>query len=381
MNILPNIRKIAVLRATALGDYVAATPALSALRKTYPDAEMVYLGRPWHKKFIEERPSFVDRALVIPISYGVRVEPDHPDTPPDPHELAAFFLQMQTEQFDLAIQMHGGGRNSNPFLKNLGAKFNIGMKTPDAPELDRWIPYVFYQNELMRLVELVRLVGAIPDHYEPLITLTNADHQAFRAVFPDLLPGSYGVIHPGASDLRRRWPPERFAQVGDALANLGLQVVITGVASEREVVESVIAEMRFPAIDACERLSMGGLAALLAQSAVVISNDTGPMHLANAVNAPNVGIFWCGNMLNWGHFNRSRHRSLPSWTMQCPLCGQDMMILDPPSEHCTHQACFVAGVTVESVIEAAFDLVDYDRRYGRRFLSSLKSEVSDHAAD
>lgn len=381
MSLLPNIRKIAVLRATALGDYVTATPALSALRKAYPNAEIVYLGRPWHKKFIEERPSPVDRAIVIPISYGVRVEPEHPDTPPDPHELAAFFLQMQTEQFDLAIQMHGGGRNSNPFIKKLGAKFNIGMKTPDAPELDRWMPYVFYQNEIMRLLELVRLIGATPDRDEPSITLTETDTQAFRGVFPDLLAGSYAVIHPGASDLRRRWPAERFAQVGDALADFGLQVVITGVASEHEVVETVIAKMRFPALNACECLSMGGLAALLAQSAVVISNDTGPMHLANAVNAPNVGIFWGGNMLNWGHFNRSRHRSLPSWTMQCPLCGQDMMILDPPGEHCAHQTCFVAGVTTEAVIESTFDLIDYDRRYGRCFSPPLANEVSDHAAD
>jgi ADP-heptose:LPS heptosyltransferase len=357
----PNVRKIAVLKATALGDYIASTPALQALREAYPDAEITLLGRPFHRDLLEGRPGPVDRVIVIPISHGVRVEPDHPDLPEDKAELERFFTQMQGEKFDLAIQMHGGGRNSNPFVKRLGARYTVGLKTPDAPELDRWMPYQFYHSEIMRLLELVKLAGAKPRSYEPHIAVTERDLTELRRKLPQLKP-PFAVLHPGASSIRRRWFPERFAKVGDALAQRGLQVVVTGVGYERDVAAEVIKQMKHPAVNACERLSLGGLIALMSHAAIAISNDTGPMHVANAVGTPNVGIFWCGNYFNWSHYNRTRHYPLMSWTTSCPLCGTDMTLMNPPTDECTHDTCFVDRITVEEVISAADELLKYAQR-------------------
>ena len=107
---LPNIHKIAVLRASSgLGDHIAAYPALWALRSAYPEAEIVYLGNSWQKRFIDSRPGPIDRAIVVPCQSGVRDEPGCAD---NPAELDTFFANMHDERFDLAIQMHGGGRNS-----------------------------------------------------------------------------------------------------------------------------------------------------------------------------------------------------------------------------------------------------------------------------
>ena len=365
METLTGIRKIAVLKATALGDFLATLPALYALRDTYPDAEIVYLGRPLHKALVEGRPSPIDRVEVVPISHGVRVEPDDPDRPEDKAELDAFFARMQAERFDLAIQMHGGGANSNPFVKRLGARITVGLKAPDAPELDRWIPYVVYQHEFMRLIELMRLVGATPCSFEPHFPIVDGDLTELNERLPEIT-SRYVVLHPGASDMRRRWLPERFAQVGDALAQQGFQVVITGVGSESDVIDSVIHHMHAPAINTCQRLTLGGLAALLACADLVVSNDTGPLHLADAVGTPNVGIFWCGNYLNWSHFTRSRHRPLASWTVHCPLCGADMSVTDPPRDVCRHETCFVDGVSVDDVLTASYELLDYAERFGRR---------------
>lgn len=364
MERLTNIRKIAVLKATALGDYLAATPALYALRATYPNAEIVYLGRPLHAALVEGRPSPIDRVVIVPVSHGVRVEPSTPDRPEDPEELNAFFAAMQTEQFDLAIQMHGGGKNSNPFVKRLGAKVNVGMKTPDAPDMDRWMPYVVYQQEFMRLLELMALVGAKPVIAEPQFTVIDRDHDQLRAALPELR-APYVVIHPGASDLRRRWSPERFAELADSLAEMGYQIVLTGVENERALIAEITRLLRHPVVNACERLSLGALAALLRCAALVVSNDTGPVHLADAVKTPNVGIFWCGNYLNWSHFNRSRHRPLVSWITHCPLCGTDMMQIDPPRDTCKHDTSFVNGVSVADVQTAALELLAYAERFGR----------------
>ena len=69
---IDDVRKIAVLRANALGDFIFILPALEALRAAYPEAEIVLLGRPWHAEFVESRPMPVDRAVVIPHCRGIR---------------------------------------------------------------------------------------------------------------------------------------------------------------------------------------------------------------------------------------------------------------------------------------------------------------------
>src|SRR5205807_1381925 len=72
-----------------------------------------------------------------------------------------------------------------------------------------------------------------------------------------------------------------------------------------------------------DALPLGGFAALLARAAVVVSNDTGPVHLAEAVGAPTVGLYWVGNLINGAPVDRARHRPLISWTIHCPECGED----------------------------------------------------------
>src|SRR3978361_102591 len=103
------IKKIAVLRANALGDYIFVLPALQALRETFPNAEIVLLGRAWHKEYLEGRPGPVDRVIVVPPYPGIS---EREGFIPDPQVLDLFFGQMKHEQFDLAFQLHGGGRNS-----------------------------------------------------------------------------------------------------------------------------------------------------------------------------------------------------------------------------------------------------------------------------
>jgi ADP-heptose:LPS heptosyltransferase len=180
---LPNIRKIAFLRANGLGDYIFALPALESLRAAYPQTEIVLLGKTWHERFITGRPGPVDRVIAVPPSTGVNEqtywESSERSQLPDVEE---FFSRMQAEQFDLAIQAHGGGRNSNPFLLKLKARFTVGMKTPDAVELDRWMPYRYWQHEVLRLLELVSLIDAPPVIAEPVLQLTDKDREEAEAV-------------------------------------------------------------------------------------------------------------------------------------------------------------------------------------------------------
>lgn len=342
---LEGVARIAVLHSRGIGDFVFVLPALHALQAAYPAAEIVLLGAPWYVEFLAGRPAPVGR--IVPVRTRAVTGPDDLAR----GSLDAFFAEQAAEGYDLAVQLQGGGRYSNPFLLRLGARCSVGARTPDAPPLDRWIPYFHYQNEVMRCLEVAGLVGARPVQLEPSLATTAADIEESRQTVPEG-PDPIVVLHPGASDTRRRWPPERFAAVADVLVAAGARVVITGTEPERESATQVLAAMRKEATDACGRLSVHGLLGLLSRCRVVISNDTGPLHLAQATGTPTVGLFWCGNLINAGPFGRRRHRPLISWQLECPVCDTDCT-----AAACPHRPSFLLRIGVEEVREQALDLL------------------------
>ncbi|RPI55291.1 MAG: hypothetical protein EHM56_05400 [Chloroflexi bacterium] len=196
---LEEVRRIAVLRANAIGDLVFALPALDALRAAYPDAEIVLLGLPWHADLLRGRPGPIDRVEVVPIYPPIREEMGREA---DPAEQERFFAAMARERFDLAVQIHGGGRNSNPFVLRLGARVTAGLRTPDAAPLDRWLPYVYYQPEVHRYLEVMALVGAQPVTLEPRLQVLPGDLDESYEAVPEAGPPIV-VLHPGAGDPRR----------------------------------------------------------------------------------------------------------------------------------------------------------------------------------
>lgn len=350
---LADVRKIAVLRANGLGDFLFALPALEALRAACPAAEIVLLGLPWHGPFLAGRPSPVDRVVVVPAARGVREEPGLVE---DGEELALFFSAMQKERFDIAFQMHGGGRHSNPFVLKIKARLSAGLRTPDAAALDLWAPYVYFQPEIIRYLEVASLVGARAVTLEPAVSVTDGDREECRSVLGDGEERLVALV-PGAGDGRRRWPPEKFAEVGDYLASHGVRIVIPGIDSERAVIEAVIGRMRQKALNLCGRLSLKGLTGLLSRCALVVGNDSGALHLAHAVGAPTVGIYWCGNVFTAGPVTRARHRPVLSWRLDCPVCGANCIY-----SKCDHRESFVADIPADEVIGEAVDQLRVARR-------------------
>lgn len=343
--VIPGVERIAVLRANALGDLVMTLPGLEAIRNAYPDARLTLLALPWHAGFLRDRPGPVDEVVALPPVTGVSTpEPGHPAPP-------GLLEGLRERRFDLAVQVHGGGRYSNPFVRALGAGTTAGLRTPDAEPLDRWVRYVHHQHETLRHLEVAALVGGRTDRLEPRVAVTARDEAELAAALGEVEPGTVAV-HPGARDPRRRWPAGRFAAVAD---RLGRPVVVTGTPQERELVAAVTGAMRRPARAVVGTLSVGGLAALYARCDLVISNDTGPRHLAAAVGTATVAVYWCANLVNAGPLSRARHRPLVSWTAACPVCG--VTGLDPEAERCGHDPSWVTDVPVEAVAAEAEDLL------------------------
>ncbi|MCW7540256.1 glycosyltransferase family 9 protein [Aquabacterium sp. A7-Y] len=346
---VPDVRSIAVLRANAVGDYVLTLPALEALRLAYPDARITLLGRAWHAAFLAGRPSPVDEVVVLPDIAGVSVPHDAPD---DSARHAAFFARMQARRFDVAVQLHGGGRYSNPFVRRLQARVSAGFQSPDAAPLDRTLPWRELHPEVLRLLEGVALVGAHGLDVEPRLVATPRDRAEAEAVLPRSRQPLV-VLQPGASDPRRCWSPLHFARVGDHFARLGAEVAVNGTQAEGDTVQAVLQSMQYRASDLTGRLSLGGLLGLLERARLLVSNDTGPAHLARALGVPTTVVYWIGNLNGYGPVSVERHAAAVSWRLDCPACGRHCIGVD-----CGHPDSFVDDVTPQQVIELAEPLYE-----------------------
>ncbi|MFF2314916.1 glycosyltransferase family 9 protein [Arthrobacter sp. NPDC058097] len=360
------ISRIAVLRGGGLGDLMFALPAVAALKAAYPDARVTLLCTPIQAELLSQTVGPADETVILPFAEGVRPGPE------DHHELDRFFAAMRARNFDLAVQLHGGGRYSNPFLLRLGARHTVGTRTPDAVPLERTVPYLYYQHEPLRALEVAGFAGAAPRELEARLQVLPEFHQQLEQDLPlgdggpgNGAPGDHRVlvIHPGATDPRRRWPAERFAAVARRAADEGFRVVVVGDSSEKELAETVVelavgdSGSAHPAIESLAgKLSLGELAALLASSSVVVANDSGPRHLAQALGTPTVGVYWAGNAINAAPLGRSLHRVRLGWATRCEVCGVDITQVGWTAPRCPHDESTVKAVEPSEVYEDVLQL-------------------------
>jgi ADP-heptose:LPS heptosyltransferase len=303
------VRRIAVLRALKLGDLLCTVPAFRALRAAYPFAEIRLIGLPWASDLVRQYDAYLDGLFVLPGFPGM------PEAPFDARAFAQFLIEVQAWEPDLVLQMHGSGDLSNPLALLLGGQTTAGYYLPGQYCADprRFIPYPADLPEVDRHLRLLKYLGVPLQGRHKEMPVYDKDRRALADLLASRggLDGPYGVIHPGASTPDHCWPPERFATVADGLAAEGLRIVLTGSAGEAGVTSAVQAAMRGPAVDLTGRTTLGVLAALLADAALLVSNDTGVMHLGEAVRTPLVAVSFDPESWRWAPADAARHRLFP----------------------------------------------------------------------
>ena len=202
---LPQPRKVALVRASRIGDFICAGPALRALRAALPEAEICMITLPILAELADRSP-YLDRTILFPGYPGLAEQFF------DARRALAFFQAMQAERFDLAIQMQGSGVYSNPFALMLGASATAGFIRPeDAPgRLDAALPLPDTGHEMYRVRALTDFLGAPAQGDETCFPLWPVDHTAADALLAGAQPPLIG-LHPAARDATRRWPPDHFA--------------------------------------------------------------------------------------------------------------------------------------------------------------------------
>jgi lipopolysaccharide heptosyltransferase II len=296
-----NIRSLALIQPSRIGDIVFSLPTLSGLRRLYPQARISWLVDDRCKELVEDHPE-LDEIIVIPFkaleeAFKKRRWSWIWQT------LRQIRRELKKRDFDLSVDLHGLAKSA--FLVWLaGARYRLGSaNTTGMKELSG-----FFSKEIPpgpgdihtveRNLAVVRYLGGATDRPEFKFKI---DQDLKKEVADLLVRGGFDpeapliVIHPGAGWLSRRWPVERFARLINRLKEeLSLQPVIVGGAEggskEERLFEQLFSLIRVPVIDLVRRLSLKQLIVLLDRAALFLGNEAGPMHLAAALGKPLVAI-------------------------------------------------------------------------------------------
>ena len=323
----PTPMRIVVRAPNWLGDVVLSLAAVRDLRRNFPQARIEVLARP----AVATLYGAVTEVDAVRESHGVRAD----------------------------AQAIAGGFDAGVLLTN---SFGSALALRMARIPERW----GYATDARRLL-LTRRAHVLPAvrgrsqvyYYRAMLAglglrVTAEPETALRAPEESLAsadrllgPGDWVGLNPGAAfGPAKRWPLSRFAAVGDRLARTtGAQVAILGGPSERPSAEAVAAAMGHPARVLAGQTSLADLVGVLARVRVLVTNDSGPMHVASALGTPVAAVFGPTDPGETAPVGRARLLSEP---VHCAPCGLRACPID-------HRC--MTRVAAERVAEAAEELI------------------------
>ena len=332
-------KRIAVFRALQLGDMLCALPALRALRRAEPHAEITLVGMPWAHDFVKRFHRYLDAFIDFP---GHR---DFPEQKVRHDEVPKFYEETRRHRFDLALQLHGSGPTVNQIVARTGARELAGFYlTEEDRPIGRFTPWPQEGHEVRRLLRLTEFLGMETQGEHLEFPTTAQDEEALERL-PEWrqLDSPFVVVHPGARLRSRRWMPERFAWVADSLAEKGYDVVLTGSNDEHELIEAMRNAMRHTPIVMASRTTLGALAVLLKRAALLVSNDTGISHVATATGTPSVVLVLGSEPARWAPLDTHLHDAV-AHPVACRPCYHELC---PIGHDCA------VGLTADTVIDHA----------------------------
>ena len=301
------VEKLAVFRGLYLGDLVAAAPALRSLRCGYPRTEITLVSLPWAAALSPHLENLVDRLLPYPGTPGL-------DGTGTAEEVERFLTRARAERFDLAVNMHGRGPVSTRLVARFGAHriaSFVGEEGSDVPALNIEVPWDAETHESRKLLLLAEKVGGAHtrayDSSEPELRVREEDDRRALALLRRRPRKPLALVHPGASVPEKRWPGEAYGRMADGLVRRGYEVTVTGSAGEKELTR-LVSEAAPGSLDLGGETDLSTLVALVARASVVVSNDTGPAHLAYALRTHSVTLFGPStDASRWGPLDGERH--------------------------------------------------------------------------
>ena len=364
-------QRILIVRLGSHGDILMATPLLAALRRSYPNAHLTWTVEYTAVDSISAHP-YVDELLVWNsgywrgklVPYNVKMlEPKRFLALPWLFQSLKMGSQLRGRRYDTLISLQP--EEWPTLLLGVGAATTIGVFDTfrQFSGLDYTSPFARYYNHAYTLDDLpahrtdqyllaLKALSLPPTHDKQMVLgYTAEDKQAAdRFLAEQGLPPNkpFVILAPMTTWKSRNWPAENYVRLANALADRGLPIMLISSPNpeERKAVSAMAAQMQTPPIIALGTLTFRQIAALIAQSSLVISGDTGPMHVAAAVGTRFVGIFGPTAPANLAPLVGDG--LILNHAVPCGPCNKDVC----RQESQNYLRC-LRLVTVEEVIEAA----------------------------
>ena len=327
------VRRILVRSTNWVGDTVMMLPSLVAVRKAFPRAEVTVLANPWVLPLLENHPA-VDRTIVMDKGRGVIHAVK---------EILLIISRLRNVRFDLAVLFQNSFEAA--LLSYLGGvHYRVGYDTD--------VRGVFLTHTVIRdkailsahqvdyFLGLINAMGWEVTETKPVVYVNEEDRKAVSRMLSsqgigdnDMLVG----LNPGAAyGPAKRWPAERFAVIGDWASKRWIaKVVLFGSASDAAIGEEVAKLMNAEPLNVCGKTTLGQAMALIKRCAFFLTNDSGLMHIAAALNRPLVAVFGPTDHLQTRPISRNarivRHdfRCSPCLKEVCPLDHRCMLSIEP----------------------------------------------------
>jgi ADP-heptose:LPS heptosyltransferase len=349
-------KRILVLRLERIGDLLMTLPALADLRTLVPAAEIDLIVGSWNADLARAidpvtRVASVDAAWLARESQGGTLP-----------SLIRAARRWRHTPYDLAINFEPDIR-SNLMLRVSGAAWTAGYQSGGGGSLlDIAIDYddrAHTTDNARRLVSTV-FQSAVPEDVSPTLVVPSASHQNASRLLGDA-DGPLIGIHASGGRAIKQWPPERFSEVGRRLVDAtGARIVLTGGPRDRDLVEAV--KTALPpshVVDIAGHVDLLTLAGILERLDLLITGDTGPMHLAVAVGTPVVAVFGPSDPARYGP--RGPYDRVVRVDLPCSPCNRIRL---PPERCVGHTPDCLAVIGPERVVEAARAVLDESARAG-----------------
>lgn len=349
---IPEKQRILFIRPDHLGDTLLTLPAINALRRRLPNAELHMLVGPWSADVFANAPE-IDAILTLPFPGFSRS--------PNPSLRFPYQLALSTSRhlrqiaYSTAIILRPDHWWGAMVTALAGIPQRIGYDLPDvAPFLTQPIPFE-HQHAVQQNLKLI----------EPWTGILAPEDTQYRFIVDDELDRAYITgylqewqiqprqsifcIHPGSGTRIKQWDIEKWAIVADTLTEqLNAKVVFTGGDHEMPTVRAIVEQMAQPACVIVGETNLYQLAALFERARVVLGPDSGPLHLAAAVGTPTVALFGPADPIEFAPWGPPEYHAVLTSSIGCRPCR----ILDWTGDDPENHPC-VRDITVGQVLDAA----------------------------
>lgn len=319
-------QRILVRATNWIGDAVMSLPALRALRQRFPGARISILAMPWVADLYGREP-FCDELIPWRAQRGLR----------DVREKWLTGRSLAAKNFDLAIILPNSFDSALPaWLARIPRRVGFDRDARGwmlTERIPRVLPGQTPPHQSFHYLELLRragLIDALPQ--DPVIRLDGAAAARSRGR-ERLGTGKIVGVCPGAAfGGAKRWAPDHFAAAAaEAARRIGGRIVLFGAANEIGICDEVNGHLQGQAESFAGRTTLGEFVELLAACDVVLTNDSGPMHVASALGVPTVAIFGSTDHIATGP--TGANSSIVRVPVTCSPCFQRECPLTDPAAH------------------------------------------------